>query len=81
MSESIAPDHSSTQSGDADLHAQVVTVTASDLPLHCPTDKSPLWSLHPRVFLDITKTGEVHCPYCGTHYKVAPGTVFTGHGH
>ncbi len=49
-----------------------VEVTAHDLPLHCPTPKSPLWSQHPRVFLDVLPTGKATCPYCGTHY------VFTG---
>jgi uncharacterized Zn-finger protein len=28
----------------------------------------PLWSGHPRVFLDVLKTGETVCPYCGTKY-------------
>ncbi len=28
----------------------------------------PLWSSHPRVFLDIAETGEAMCPYCGTRY-------------
>jgi uncharacterized Zn-finger protein len=33
----------------------------------------PLWSSHPRVFLDIAPTGEVSCPYCGTRYRLAGG--------
>ncbi len=49
-----------------------VELTADDLPLHCPTPKSALWNQHPRVFLDVLKTGEVICPYCSTKY------VFTG---
>jgi uncharacterized Zn-finger protein len=32
----------------------------------------PLWSSHPRVFLDF-KHGEAKCPYCGTQYKLKPG--------
>jgi len=64
-----------------DLTARVVMVTADDLPLHCPGDKAPVWSMHPRVFLDIATTGKVKCPYCGTDYELAPGTVLTGHGH
>ncbi len=48
-----------------------VSVTAHDLPLHCPRDSSPLWARHPRVFLDVLKTGEVTCPYCSTHYTFA----------
>jgi uncharacterized Zn-finger protein len=27
-----------------------------------------LWNAHPRVFLDIERTGEAMCPYCGTRY-------------
>lgn len=46
-----------------------VTVTAHDLPLHCPRPGSPLWARHPRVFLDVIKTGEVTCPYCSTQYR------------
>lgn len=26
---------------------------------------------HPRVYLDLSKTGEVYCPYCSKHYKKA----------
>ena len=32
--------------------------------------KENLFSSHPRVFLDITQTGMVSCPYCGTTYKL-----------
>ncbi|MCL2635958.1 MAG: zinc-finger domain-containing protein [Betaproteobacteria bacterium] len=51
---------------------KAIELTADDLPLHCPTAKSTLWNQHPRVFLDVLKTGETVCPYCGTKY------VFTG---
>jgi uncharacterized Zn-finger protein len=56
----------------------VVEVGASDLAgpqaLYCPNPKMPLWSNHPRVFLDIGKTGRTMCPYCGTIYVLnAPG--------
>jgi len=56
-----------------------VMVTAEDLPLHCPGSKAPLWSMHPRVFLDIVDTGSVKCPYCSTEYKLAEGTVVRAH--
>jgi len=55
-----------------------IDVTEKDLPLHCPTSDAPLWSRHPRVFLDVTKTGEVLCPYCGTKY-VFKGVARKGH--
>ncbi len=59
--------------------AQVVMVDGKDLPLHCPTNKTPAWNSHPRVFLDITKTGEAKCPYCGAEYKLIPATEPHGH--
>ena len=52
---------------------QAVIVDGKDLPLHCPTNKTPIWSSHPRVFLDIAKTGAAKCPYCSTEYKLIPG--------
>ena len=59
---------SATQATDT---AREVAVTAHDLPLHCPRPDSPLWSRHPRVFLDVLKNaaGEAVCPYCGTKYR------------
>lgn len=54
-------------------------VTAKDLPLHCPTKEVALWASHPRVFLDIAKTGHVACPYCGTKYKLKAGEVISHH--
>lgn len=55
-----------------------IEVTASDLPLHCPTPAMLLWNAHPRVFLPIEKTGEALCPYCGTRYILKDGA---GAGH
>lgn len=57
---------------------QPIAVTAADLPLHCPTPGAPLWARHPRVFLDVLKSGEAKCPYCGAHY-VFQGERPTGH--
>lgn len=53
---------------------RLVEVAEHDLPLHCPAPGAPLWSRHPRVFLDVTRRGEASCPYCGTRYvyKGAP---------
>ena len=58
---------------------RTVTVTAKDLPLHCPPRNAPLWSQHPRVFLDVEETGESLCPYCGTRYLLAGGPAKGGH--
>ena len=46
-------------------------VRRSDLPLSCPSPAMALWNSHPRVFIDVTSTGEAKCPYCGTVYKLA----------
>lgn len=58
--------------------ARVVYVTAEQLPLHCPLSDSPLWARHPRVFLDVLKSGEALCPYCGARY-VFQGEKPKGH--
>jgi uncharacterized Zn-finger protein len=33
----------------------------------------PLWSSHPKVFIDVAATGEGKCPYCGTVYRLKAG--------
>jgi uncharacterized Zn-finger protein len=55
-----------------------IEVGTSDLPLHCPMNQTPVWNLHPKVFLDIGHTGEAKCPYCGTSYRLKAG-VKVGH--
>lgn len=57
---------------------RAVEVTRSDLPLHCPRPQTPVWSMHPRVFLDVAEAGETQCPYCGTRY-VYKGAPAKGH--
>ena len=51
----------------------MIEVTAKDLPLYCPNPAMPLWSSHPKVFLDVEANGEAMCPYCGTRYRLAGG--------
>jgi len=58
--------------------ARQVEVTEKDLPLHCPLPGAPLWSRHPRVFLDVVKEGAALCPYCGTRF-VYKGASVKGH--
>ena len=61
----------------------VVELAAAELQgpgvVFCPNPAMPLWSSHPRVFLDVADTGEAMCPYCGTRYKVEGGPVKGGH--
>ena len=49
---------------------RVQTITKKELPLCCPMPDQRLWDAHPRVYLDIEKTGSVVCPYCETEYKL-----------
>ena len=63
-----------------------VELLAADLNpqggVYCPSPKADmkLWNSHPKVYLDVAKTGEAKCPYCGTVYRLKAGEVFAG-GH
>lgn len=56
----------------------VVELAASDLPAHCPNPAMPVWSSHPKVFLDMAH-GHASCPYCGTAYRMKAGEVIKAH--
>ncbi len=60
-----------------------VEVTAKDLQgpgaVCCPNPKMPLWSNHPKVYLDVVTTGSVKCPYCGTVYQLKTGEKVHAH--
>jgi len=47
-----------------------VSVSSADLPVFCPNPTMPLWSSHPRVFLELSDCFEAMCPYCGTRYRL-----------
>lgn len=51
---------------------------ASYQSAYCPNPKMPIWSSHPRVFLDFSK-GEAKCPYCSTVYRLKEGVAAKGH--
>jgi len=52
-----------------DTKAKVIKMKASNLPLSCPTGRSDLGSLHPRVFIPLRNVGDQEtCPYCGATY-------------
>lgn len=63
-----------------------VELLATDLNLQggvfCPSPKADmkLWNSHPKVYLDVAKTGQAKCPYCGTVYALKAGEV-VGHAH
>lgn len=56
-----------------------VYVGAKDLPVYCPGPHSPIWSMHPRVFIEVVKSGAAICPYCSTGYQLKEGEKVHGH--
>jgi uncharacterized Zn-finger protein len=66
--------------------AAAVELLAQDLNaqggIFCPSPKADMkiWNSHPKVYLDVARTGEARCPYCGTVYRLKAGE-HVGHGH
>jgi len=52
---------------------------AGYLSAYCPNPKMPLWSSHPRVYLNFDAQGRTKCPYCGTVYQLKAGVAHGGH--
>jgi uncharacterized Zn-finger protein len=63
----------------ASHNTPAVELDIKDLPAHCPNANTPLWSSHPRVYLEMDHDSTAKCPYCGTVYRLKPGTVVKGH--
>ena len=61
-----------------------VEVLASDLntqgDLYCPSPKADMkiWNTHPKVYLELARSGRAKCPYCGTVYTLKAGEHFSG---
>ncbi|HUH87171.1 MAG TPA: zinc-finger domain-containing protein [Pusillimonas sp.] len=51
-------------------NTQPILVTAEDLPVYCPGPKAPLWSMHPRVYIELAQSGTAACPYCSAVYQL-----------
>jgi uncharacterized Zn-finger protein len=68
------------------LHSSAVELLAIDLNaqggVYCPSPKADMkiWNSHPKVYLDVARTGQAKCPYCGTVYALKAGEHFGG-GH
>ncbi|MDR1967122.1 MAG: zinc-finger domain-containing protein [Burkholderiaceae bacterium] len=43
--------------------------------VYCPNPQAgmALWNMHPRVYLDVVRTGSAKCPYCGAVYQIERG--------
>jgi uncharacterized Zn-finger protein len=72
--------HQGLTTATAEADTAAIAVEPADLPVHCPNPRMPLWSSHPRVYLDVAATGEARCPYCGTIYRLRGGAK-PGGGH
>ncbi|MBV6273046.1 zinc-finger domain-containing protein [Alcaligenaceae bacterium CGII-47] len=57
----------------------VIYVGAEDLPLFCPGPKAPLWCMHPRIYIEVVKTGTAKCQYCSTLYQLREGEKIHAH--
>jgi uncharacterized Zn-finger protein len=66
-----------TSTSSAGAH-EVIAVRADQLPVFCPGPNAPLWSMHPRVYIDLGPQGQGQCPYCGAAYKL-DGPAPAGH--
>ena len=68
------------------MSTQAVELLAADLNpqggVFCPSPKADMkvWNSHPKVYLDVAKTGQAKCPYCGTVYQLKNEGV-VGHHH
>jgi len=62
-----------------------IELLAKDLNGHggvfCPSPLADmkLWNSHPKVFLDVARTGHATCPYCSTEYRLKAGEHFAAH--
>lgn len=57
----------------------IVYVGAEDLPVYCPGPHAPLWSMHPRVYIEVVKNRVARCQYCGAQYALREGEKVHGH--
>ena len=56
-----------------------VELDGKDLPAFCPNPAMPIWSSHPRVYLDFASNLEAKCPYCSTVFRLKPVAAVNRH--
>lgn len=67
------------------MSKMLIELAAKDLNhqggVYCPNPLAEMktWDTHPKVYLDVGRTGEAKCPYCGTVYKLKQGEHFHAH--
>lgn len=57
----------------------IIYVSADELPVYCPGPKAPLWSMHPRIYIEVVKNKVARCQYCGAQYALKDGEKVHGH--
>ena len=68
------------------MKSTTIELRAKDLNhqggVYCPSPLAGMktWDTHPKVYLDVGRSGEARCPYCSTVYKLKAGEHFDG-GH
>ena len=64
---------------------KTIELLAKELNSHggvfCPSPLADmkLWNSHPKVFLDVARTGQAKCPYCSTEYRLKDGEHIAAH--
>jgi len=64
---------------------KTIELLAKELNSHggvfCPSPFADmkLWNNHPKVFLDVARTGQAKCPYCSTEYRLKAGEHVAAH--
>ncbi len=61
----------------AELKEPTEVITVADSVVACDGGGGPLG--HPRVYLNITTSGVIDCPYCGRRYLLQAGAAGGGH--
>ena len=62
-----------------------IELKATELNSHggvfCPSPLANMatWNTHPKVFLDVARTGQAKCPYCSTVYRLKDGEHVQAH--
>ncbi len=47
-----------------------IKVNSNDLPACCPPKNQAHWNQHPRVYIELSKSGTGSCPYCGNCFEL-----------
>ncbi|WP_196139537.1 zinc-finger domain-containing protein [Aliikangiella sp. G2MR2-5] len=49
---------------------KIIEIARDQLPACCPPKELAHWNQHPRVYLELDKSGKAACPYCGNCFAL-----------